>query len=591
MARGRHQPREKVNIDNPWPTIKRIWHYLGDRKFKLILVLVLVTMSSLLSLFGPYLLGTIIDELIDITQSTRLTQSLLLLGTVYLISIVTGYVQQFMMIRISQETVFSMREQLFQHLHTLPLKYFDEHQDGDIMSRLTNDIENVSQTLNTSVIQVFSSILTLTGTLVVMVTLSVPLTLVTLLIVPALYFGMKWITKRTRVYFKHQAKDLGDLFGFIEESISGIAVIKLFSKETNFKQQFTDKNARLRESGYRAQVYSGFIPKYMNMLNNMSFAVLTFVGALLAITQAISVGMIVTFTQYARQFTRPLNELANQFNGLLSAVAGAERVFEVLDEEQDYTSVAHPYVKELLGHVAFHDVSFRYQDELILDRVSLVAKPGEMIALVGPTGAGKTTVLNLLMRFYLPENGQIDIDGYDTRTLSKHQLREPLGFVLQDPYLFEASIMENIRFGNKTATDEDVIKAAQRANADSFIQKLAHGYQTILKEDGKGISQGERQLLSIARALLRDPQILILDEATSSIDTVTEVNIQTALKRLMHGRTSIVIAHRLNTIERADTIYVLDAGKVIESGNHQTLMQKKGFYFNLYKRGFEETGS
>jgi len=586
--RPRHLPKERVKIDNPWPTLRRMWHYLGTRKWMLISVLILVIISSGFSLIGPYLLGTIIDDFLNVSSTRSFMASLFLLLSVYLIMSITSYIQQFLMIRISQETVFEMRRELFTHLHTLPLHYFDQHQDGDIMSRLTNDIENVSQTLNTAVIQIFSSVLILVGTLVVMSYLSLPLTLVTLLIVPALYFGMKWLTKRTRIYFKQQAKDLGELFGFIEESITGLAVIKIFSQEADFQKQFTKKNEKLRESGYQAQVYSGFIPKFMNMLNNMSFAVLTFVGALLAITQAVSVGMIVTFTQYARQFTRPLNDLANQFNGLLSAVAGAERVFDVLDEQPDYT---HPYNHQLnsvKGAVTFCHVSFRYQDEWILKDVSLQARPGETIALVGPTGAGKTTILNLLMRFYLPNKGEILLDGQNILHLAEDQLRQPLAFVLQDPYLFEASIKDNLLFGKPDSTEAEWLEAAKLANADNFIRQLPNGYDTVLHEDGKGISQGERQLLSIARAILRDPAILILDEATSSIDTLTEIKIQQALARLMNGRTSIVIAHRLNTIESADRIYVLDDGQVIESGRHIDLLNQQGFYYHLYQNGFED---
>ncbi|GEM04219.1 putative ABC transporter ATP-binding protein YfiC [Halolactibacillus miurensis] len=584
----RHLPKERVKVDNLWPTLRRMWHYLGTRKWTLIVVLILVITSSALSLIGPYLLGTMIDDFLDVTTKRSFIYSLSLLASVYLISIVTGYVQQFLMITLSQETVFEMRRELFTHLHTLPLKYFDEHQDGDIMSRLTNDIENVSQTLNTAVIQVFSSVLTLAGTLIVMITLSLPLTFVTLFIIPVLYFGMKWLTKRTRVYFKQQAKDLGDLFGFIEESISGLAVIKILSQEAAFQKQFIEKNEQLRESGYKAQVYSGFIPKFMNMLNNMSFAILTFVGALLAITQAVSVGMIVTFTQYARQFTRPLSDLANQFNGLLSAVAGAERVFEILDEQPDYTHAHNESFDTVKGDVSFQHVSFKYHNEWILKDVSLHAKPGETIALVGPTGAGKTTILNLLMRFYLPDQGDILLDGQNILTLSEDQLRRPLAFVLQDPYLFEASIKDNLLFGKPEATEAEWLEAAKLANADSFIRHLPNGYDTLLREDGKGISQGERQLLSIARAILRDPAVLILDEATSSIDTVTEVKIQQALARLMAGRTSIVIAHRLNTIESADCIYVLNNGEVIEFGRHHDLLKRQGFYYQLYRHGFND---
>jgi ATP-binding cassette subfamily B multidrug efflux pump len=587
------QNNEKVKLENGFSTIKRIWSYLAANKGLLILVLFMVLISSFLSLLGPYLVGVAIDEFIVTKESNGFFALLGSLFLVYVFSSLATWLQNYWMIGIAQDTVFSMRKQLFLHLHHLPIAFFDKRQHGELMSRVTNDIENVSSTLNSSVIQIFSSVLTLVGTIAVMLWLSPLLTLLTMIIVPMMFFGMKWITSRTSKLYKEQQRNLGSLNGFIEETVSGQRIVKTFSQEEKVIGEFVERSKKLKQSGYLAQAYSGLIPKLMNMLNNLSFAIVAGVGGYLALTGNISIGTIVIFTEYSRQFTRPLNDLANQFNTLLSAIAGAERVFDILDEEVEECDETHAIeLKKVSGEVVFESVSFSYEKEdNTIQQVSFQADPGEMVALVGPTGAGKTTIINLLARFYNPDSGRILIDGYDIGQVTRTSLRSHMGFVLQDSFLFQGTIRENIRYGRLEATNEEVIEAAKLANAHSFIMKLPKQYDTVLTQDGSGISQGQKQLLSIARAILADPNILILDEATSSIDTITELKIQEALHRLMKGRTSFVIAHRLNTIQRADQILVLKDGTIIEKGSHISLMQEKGFYFQLYNSKLEETAN
>lgn len=566
-----------------WSTLNRIWVYLSEKKGLLSFVLLLVTISVILSLLGPYLIGVAVDKYIVSLNTDGLLFLLVFLAIIYAINSTAIWLYNYFMIRIAQNTVYRMRRHLFRHLHSLPISYFDRKQHGELMSRLTNDMENISRTLNSSVIQIFSSVLMLLGTIGFMIYLSPLLTLITLTIIPLLYFGMKWITSRTRKYFREQQRNLGAMNGYIEETISGQSVVKTFSQEEKVIEQFMQKNEQLKTSGYWAQAYSGFIPKLMNVLNNLSFAIIAFAGGILALNDLVSIGIIVTFTQYSRQFTRPLNDLANQYNTLLSAVAGAERVFEVMDEEKEETEQDMLELQEVNGVVEFQGVSFSYEkDGQTIHDVSFKANVGETVALVGPTGAGKTTIINLLSRFYDPDQGMITIDGINIVTVSRESLRQHMGFVLQDPFLFEGTIRENIRYGKLEATDDEVVESAKLANAHSFIMKLPKGYDSGLTQDGGGISQGQKQLLSIARAILARPKILILDEATSSIDTVTEIKIQEALARLMEGRTSFVIAHRLNTIQQANQIIVLNEGQIIEKGTHDTLLRDKGFYYELY---------
>ncbi|WP_438825284.1 ABC transporter ATP-binding protein [Bacillus sp. JJ1609] len=571
-------------------TVKRIWSYLADHRSLIMLVLLMVLASSGLGLLGPFLIGWGIDEYLAKETTDGFIWLLFGLAAVYVLHSLSLWLQSYWMIGIAQKTVYTMRRQLFRHFHKLPIDFFNKRQHGELMSRVTNDIENVSSTLNSSVIQIFSSLLTLVGTLVVMIWLSPLLTIVTMVIVPVMFWGMKWITNRTGKLYKEQQRRLGEMNGYIEETISGQKIIKSFSQENKVIEEFRIKNKELKQSGYWAQTFTGFIPKLMNMLNNLSFTLVAAVGGYFALKDMVSIGTIVIFTEYARQFTRPLNDLSNQFNTLLSAVAGADRVFDILDtDEEAIDENAAADLPEIKGKVEFKQVSFSYEKGGdTVSNLSFKAKPGDSIALVGPTGAGKSTIINLISRFYEPDSGAIFIDGHDSKKIKRESLRQQMAFVLQDSFLFQGSIRENIRYGRLDASDEEVEKAAKAANAHSFIKRLPNGYDTELKQDDAGISQGQKQLLSIARAILADPSILILDEATSSIDTITELKIQEALQHLMRGRTTFIIAHRLNTIKNADQIIVIESGHIIEKGSHKELLGQKGFYHGLFTSQLEK---
>lgn len=588
LGTGRGGGKAPVKAKDWSSTLRRLWMYLAERKLKLGLVLLMVVLSSGLSLLGPYMIGRAVDHYLE-GGGTHWGLFLAGLGAVYVLVAVTSWLQNIWMIEISQETVYRMRTELFSHLHRLPISFFNRRQQGEIMSRLTNDIENVSSNLNSSAIQIFSGVLTLAGTLIVMLTLSPLLTLLTFIVVPLMAVGMRWITRRTGPLFKQRQRNLGELNGYIEETLSGQRVIKAFGQEEHVISAFRERNSTIMLSGFWAQSISGFIPKLMNGLNNLSFAIVAGFGGILAIRGSITVGVILVFVEYTRQFTRPLNDLANQWNSVLSAIAGAERVFEILDEEVEVKdeSGAHD-AGELRGEVKFDGVSFSYSgDSDTLLNITFEAKPGEMIALVGPTGAGKTTLIGLLSRFYNPSRGIITVDGRNLASITRESLRSQMAFVLQDTFLFKGSIRDNIRYGRLDATDEEVERAARLANAHSFIMRLPGGYDRMLDVDGGGISQGQKQLLAISRAILADPAMLVLDEATSSIDTVTELKIQEGLQSLMKGRTSFVIAHRLGTIRQADRILVLNGGRLVEQGNHVELVEQGGLYSELVSGGMK----
>lgn len=567
-------------------TLTRIWQIVDEQRALLVLVFMMVLVSSVLSLTGPFLVGRIIDHYIVPGKYNGMITIILILVGVYCVLSISLFLQNYWMIGIAQATIYRMRTGVFAKLMHLPVTYFDKRQHGELMSRATNDIETLSSTLNSAFIQVVSSVLTLTGTVLVMLYLSPLLTVLTMVIIPLMFMAMRWITRRTGRLFKEQQAAIGALNGMIEETISGQRIVKAFSQEQRVIAEFEEKSGRLRTVGFWALSYSGYIPKVMNALNNMSFAIVAGIGGLLALNGYVTIGTIVIFTEYARQFTRPLNDLANQFNTVLSAIAGAERVFAIMDEPDEKDEGMQGI--KLRGAVTFRDVSFKYDPDAekdTLHKVNFAVQPGQTAALVGPTGAGKTTIMQLIARFYDVRSGTVEFDGRDIQKIARETLRSQMAFVLQDPFLFEASVFDNIRYGKLDATDEDIIEAAKKANAHDFIMKLPEGYKTVLSADGGEISQGQKQLLSIARALVADPVILLLDEATSSIDTVTEMKIQEALEVLMEGRTSFVIAHRLNTVRNADVVLVMQQGRLVESGMQEELIARDGIYASMLRAG------
>lgn len=580
----------KARARDTGATLLRLWRYLARQRAGLVGVVLLTALGSGAALLGPYLLGVAVDRYIIPRDSNGLLGLCLALLGVYAFSAGANWVQAYVMSGVAQRTVRQLRSDLFARLQRLPLVYFDTRTHGELMSRTTNDIENVSNTLNQSVTQLIASLLTVVGALALMLSLNVWLTIVSLLTVPLVMLATGSIAKHTRRFFTAQQKHLGELNGFIEETIAGQKVVKVFRREAGSAAQFRSINAKLCEAGTRAQIFSGMTGPVMNVVNNLGFAVIAAVGGWMVFRDWTTVGVIVSFLNYSKQFSRPINELANQFNMIQSALAGAERVFEVMDarteEDEDGTRRALP--ETIAGDVRFESVSFGYRpDHPILKGVTLTAKPGDTIALVGPTGAGKTTIVNLLTRFYDVSEGRITIDGQDIRELDKIDLRQRLGIVLQDAYLFSDTIRENVRYGRLEASNAEIEAAAKLANADAFIRRLPQGYDTQLSAAGGNLSQGQRQLLTIARAILADPAILILDEATSSVDTRTEMQIQEAMTSLMKGRTSFVIAHRLSTIREADQILVINGGEIIEHGTHDELVALRGFYYELYTSQFK----
>lgn len=587
----RHNPESNISLPKPKntrQTLVRLWHYLSAHKLRLVVVFVMVTLTALLTLVGPYLIGIAIDNYILPRDFSGLFRLLLVMAGVYALTSLCAWLQSYLMINVAQRTVRDLRKDAFDKLEELPLSFFDSRPHGEVMSRLTNDIDLINNVLSMSLTQIFSSIITLVGTLALMFWLSPLLTAISLVTIPIMFIATAIITSHTRRYFSEQQKILGNLNGFIEENISGQKVIKAFVREKEEIKRFERTNTELKAVGVRAQIFSGIIGPLMNVLNNIGFAIVAAAGGWLAVQNVITIGTIAMFISYIKQFTRPLNELANQINMIQSAIAGAERLFEIMDEEPEPVDLADAIeLKDAKGEVEFEDVYFSYKaGEPVLKGINFEAYPGENLALVGPTGAGKTTIINLLTRFYDIESGHIFVDGNEIRRIKRGSLRRSLGIVLQDTYLFSESVEYNIRYGRIDASLEEVKAAARLANAEQFILSLPAGYDTVLGEDAGDLSQGQRQLLAIARAILANPSILILDEATSNVDTRTEKHIQEAMLKIMEVRTSFIIAHRLSTIRQADNILVINDGQIIERGNHEELLQQKGFYYKLYMSQF-----
>lgn len=567
-------------------TLKKLWSYFGKERKLLIIIFLIIIVDALVTLMVPYLIGKAIDDMsINNRVNFKMLEIILIALIVsYFSDAILTFIQGWVMAGTAQRIVKNMRAALFEKLQKLPIAFFDINTHGEIMSRLSNDIDNVNSTISQSTTQLMSGAITILGSLIMMIVLSPLLTLASMITVPLVFLLTRAIAKNTSFLFKDQQKELGRLNGQIEEAISGIHIVKAFNHENKEIEKFEEINDNLCAVALKAQIWSGYLMPLMNVINNVGFAVVAGVGGILAVKNIITVGIIASFLSYSRQFSRPLNDLASVFNTLQSAIAGAERVFDILDEKDEIGDIANAKVLDShKGDVIFEGVSFAYREDIkILNDVSFEARAGSSIALVGPTGAGKTTIVNLLTRFYDVSEGKILIDGIDIREYTRDSLRSCFGIVLQDTYLFTGTIKENIKYGKLDASDEEIERAAVMANADAFIRELPEGYNTVLSESGSNLSQGQRQLLAIARAILSNPAILILDEATSSVDTRTEMRIQQAMIKLMKGRTSFIIAHRLSTIRDADIIMVIDHGQIVEKGNHEKLIEEKGVYYNMY---------
>ncbi|MGM0889387.1 MAG: ABC transporter ATP-binding protein [Bacillota bacterium] len=581
-------------------TLKRLLTYLKPRRNKLISVFFAAIMSTVFMIVGPKIMGNAITELFEgaygkfqgipgaAINFDKIGQILLLLAGLYALSSLFSYVQQYIMSSVAQDTVYDLREDVNKKLGKLPLKYFEGRPNGETLSRMTNDIDTIGSTLQQSLTQFITSIVTIVGIIIMMLSISPLLTLISIISLPLSIFAIRPILKRSQKHFADQQRKLGQLNGHIEEIYTGHQVVKAFGYEKKASAQFTEVNEELYKAGSKAQFISGIIMPVMFFIGNLSYVIISVVGGILVTQRSISIGDIQAFITYSKQFTQPITQTANIANIIQSTVAAAERVFELLDEEEEMKEQTTVNIKRANGAVSFEHVDFGYGEEMLIEDMNIDVLPGQTVAIVGPTGAGKTTMINLLMRFYELNGGKITIDRLDTRNMSRNDLRKNFGMVLQDTWLFNGTIKENIAYGKNGATDEEVFAAARTAHADHFIRTLPDGYETILNEEASNISQGQKQLLTIARAVLADPPIMILDEATSSVDTRTEVFIQKAMNRLMEGRTSFVIAHRLSTIKDADLILVMDQGKVIEKGTHSELLRVNGFYAELYNSQFTE---
>jgi ATP-binding cassette, subfamily B, multidrug efflux pump len=587
-------PGRRSNISDEKPknskrVIIRLWKYLRQQKAMLLLIIVLLLINIGSTLAGSYLLRPIINKYIIPRNISGLIDMIVLLLLIYLTGFVAGFILNRLMIVVSQKTIHFIRAELFIKIQALPLKFFDSHSHGDLMSRFTNDIDNVSDALNTSITQLFTSTITLIGIFSLMLYISPLLTLVTLIIVPLMLFVASRIIKKSKNFFTSQQKELGIVNGYVEEMINGQKVVKVFCYESNAAKDFEKINYDLRDKATQAQLYSGVMMPVIQNLNTINFALTATVGGILAIVRGLDIGGLAAFLQYSRQFGRPVNEISSQYNSLQAALAGAERIFQIMDETPEVPDDPNAIsLTAIQGNVHFDQVGFSYYPgRPILTNITIAAKTGDKIALVGSTGAGKSTIMNLLPRFYDIQSGTISIDGIDITKIKRSSLRHKLAMVLQDTHLFTGTVMENIRYGRLEATNDEVVSACTLAGAHSFIMRLPLAYETVLENDGSNLSQGQRQLLNIARATVAKPSILILDEATSSIDTRTEQIIQEGLDKLMKGRTSFVIAHRLSTVRNADEILVMENGEIIEHGNHAALLQLKGKYFELYTVQFD----
>ena len=593
--RNRNQKKQKPK--NTKATAKRLFSYLEQEKHKIAAAFVCVLVSSASTLCGSYLLRPIINGLIDSTKTsqqkiTSLMAGLALMAVVYVLGVGATYLQGRIMISVSQGTLKRIREHLFRKVQKLPVRYFDTNPTGDIMSRFTNDVDIIGEMLNSTLVQIFSGTITLIGTLALMLYTNWVLAVVTIVVSPIIAKIGTAIAGKSRKYFMKQQTDLGKVNGYIEETVTGQKVVKVFNYEENVVNEFSELNQSLRNSQVKAQFISGIMGPCMNAMSQVNYTLTACVGSIIAFASrwgggvpfsALDIGGLTVFVNYSRQFSRPINELAQQVTNIMSALAGAERVFNVMDEAEEIDDGKKLVLDKVLGDVLVEGVTFGYNpDKIILKDVSVFAHPGQKIALVGSTGAGKTTITNLITRFYNINKGKITIDGVDIKDISLECLRENIAMVLQDTHLFTGTIMENIRYGRLSATDEEVRQAAKTSCADMFIKNMPEGYDTMLKGDGSNLSQGQRQLLNIARAALSKAPILVLDEATSSVDTRTEKHINEGMDALMEDRTTFVIAHRLSTIRNADAIMVLENGEIIERGTHEELLEKKGRYFELY---------
>lgn len=586
------------NLKNPAAgksqVLLRLWRYITRQKWLLLLALLLNIVSNLLALVGPKLSGLAIDAIgtkkgeVDF-EKVFYTCGLMLVF--FVISAVLSYLLSILMIQLSQKIVCQMRADVFNKLSALPVGYFDRHQAGDLISHITYDIDTVNSSLSNDLIQISTSLITVIGSLVMMLTISPVMVLVFAVTIPASILFTKYMTGRVRPLFRKRSKKLGELNGFAEEIISGQRTIKAYHQEESVTARFDEKNAEAVEAYYESEYYGSTVGPSVNFINNLSLSLISVLGALLFLFGKMSLGNVSSFVLYSRKFSGPINEMANILSELQSAVAAAERVFRLLDEEPEPADAPDAVVlEEVRGDMELEHVRFGYlPDKIIIEDLSLRADKGNLVAIVGPTGAGKTTIINLLMRFYDPNSGTIRLDGTDICHATRKSLRLAYAMVLQDTWLFTGTIFDNIAYGKKDATREDVIAAAKAAKIHSYIASLPNGYDTVLNEEGMNISQGQKQLLTIARAMLLDAKMLILDEATSNVDTRTEMQIQEAMRKLMQGKTCFVIAHRLSTIRNADTILVVQDGNVVEQGSHDELLRQEGLYWELYNSQFEQT--